>query len=429
MQDTIFASLFQHNDIEMSLDIPFQEALGGSHRRLTVLSNTGCPSCQAQGVVEGFFTSKRCEMCEGNGVVPCQRQVLIAIPAGIRDGARLHIPGEGLLGLLGTQRGDLYVTLRVMQAPLPAQRVIAAPPPRIINPPPTPIVQRAPINHNAPTIEDLSLLGVPSQLGNYRIIRQIGAGGGGTVYLGQHTRLQTYAAIKVLGGQITPEHEEAFLHEAQTLARLKHPHILRVLDFGTEGNTPFLVMDYAQSGSLRDLHKKGSQIAPHLVASYIGQVASALHYAHSQRIIHRDIKPDNMLVDQPGTSVSQTIILLSDFGIAVAAHSTRSQKLEEPYGTAFYVAPEQLQGHPRPASDQYALGIVAYEWLCGQVPFNGTQIEVLAQHCTTPPAPLRKWNATLSPAIERVVLKSLAKDPTQRFDSVLAFAHAFENAL
>lgn len=200
--------------------------------------------------------------------------------------------------------------------------------------------------------------------------------------IGQHNRLQTYAAIKVLQ-QITPQDEQQFLQEAQTLARLKHPHILRVLDFGTEGNIPFLVMDYVQGGTLRDLHPRGSQLSPHLVASYVSQVALALQYAHDQRVIHRDVKPDNMLVDQSDT------LFLSDFGIAVTAHSTRSQKLEEPYGTAIYVAPEQLRGHPRPASDQYALAICIYEWLCGKCPFEGTQIEVLSQHCATPPPPLR----------------------------------------
>lgn len=421
MRDTIFESLFQHTDIELTLDISSQEALGGGHRRITVPSNTACPGCQCQGVVEGFFTSKRCDMCQGNGVVPCQQQFLVTIPAGIRNNTRLQFPGEGLLGLLGTQRGDLYVTVRIIQDQRPAQRGIPAP---VVGRSPQIVPKQPPAApHELPTIADLSLpmSGVPSQLGNYHILRQIGAGGGGKVYLGQHCRLQTLAAIKVLQ-QLTPEDEQQFLLEAQTLAKLRHPHILRVLDFGTD-RVPFLVMDYAQKGSLRDRHKKGAPISPRLAASYLGQVASALQYAHDQRVIHRDVKPDNMLIDQPGT------ILLSDFGIAVTAHSTRSQKLEEPFGTALYVAPEQLQGHPRPASDQYALAIVTYEWLCGRVPFEGTQIEVLSQHCATPPPPLRRWNPAIPPAVEKVVLRALAKKPEQRFDNIQTFAREFENAL
>jgi serine/threonine protein kinase len=263
---------------------------------------------------------------------------------------------------------------------------------------------------------------IPAQLGNYRIIRQLGSGGMGTVYLGLHTHLKTYAAIKVMQ-HMTPQDEQDFLREAQTLAQLRHPHILRVLDFGTEGNTPFLVMDYAPGGTLREQHPDGSQLPLHLIISYVTQVAEALQYAHDQRIIHRDVKPANMLVDQPGT------VLLSDFGLAVAAHQTRSLKLEDAAGTFLYTAPEQAKGHPRPASDQYALAVVVYEWLCGTTPFHGTRAEEIAiQHITMPPPPLRAHVPGISPAVEHVILKALAKDPHQRFESIQAFATALEKA-
>jgi eukaryotic-like serine/threonine-protein kinase len=202
---------------------------------------------------------------------------------------------------------------------------------------------------------------VGQQLGNYQLLRLLGEGGFAEVYLGEHIHLGTQAAVKVLHTQLARSDIEQFRQEARTIAHLRHQHIIRVLDFGVEGTTPFLVMDYAQGGTLRTLHPKGTRLPTDLVVSYVKQVASALHYAHEHKIVHRDIKPENMLIGEPNE------ILLSDFGIALIAQSSRYQNTTDMMGTIAYMAPEQIAGHPRTASDQYALGIVVYEWLCGTV--------------------------------------------------------------
>jgi tetratricopeptide (TPR) repeat protein len=189
-----------------------------------------------------------------------------------------------------------------------------------------------------------------------------------------------------------------------------------------EENTPYLVMDYAPRGTLRDRHPKGTPLALETLLPYVKQVADALYYAHEQKLIHRDVKPENMLLGERGE------VLLSDFGIATVAQSSRYQQTEGVAGTATYMAPEQLQGKPRPASDQFALGIVVYEWLTGTRPFQGTFTEIASQHVLTAPPPLRERVPTISEAVEQVVLTALAKDPHERFASVQAFANALEQA-
>jgi len=264
---------------------------------------------------------------------------------------------------------------------------------------------------------------VGQQLGNYRLVRLLGQGGFADVYLGEHIYLKTPAAIKVLQTRLVQDDLQVFLKEARSIANLIHPNIVRVLEFGVEGDLPFLVMDHAANGTLRQRHPKGTQVPPPVIAAYIKQVASALQYAHEQRLIHRDIKPENMLLGRNNE------VLLSDFGIAVVAQSSRYQQSSQDVGgTIAYMAPEQLQGRAVPASDQYALGIVVYEWLCGERPFQGSFPEIASQHMIATPTPLRSRVPGLSPAVEEVVQRALAKDPQQRFMKVQAFAQALEQA-
>src|ERR1700676_2600560 len=225
---------------------------------------------------------------------------------------------------------------------------------------------------------------IGQQLGNYRLIRLFGRGG----------------------------FVEGYLREAQTVARLKHPHIVRVFDFDVENHTPFLVMDYLPNGNVRRAHPKGTRLSPQTIVSYVTQIASALQYAHDEKLIHRDIKPENMLLDQNNT------LVLSDFGIALMAQSSRYQSTQEVAGTAAYMAPEQFQGHPHRASDQYALGVVVYEWLTGDRPFHGSFTEIASQHLFVPTPPLHGRMLTISPAVEQVVMIALAKDPKQRFTTI-----------
>jgi eukaryotic-like serine/threonine-protein kinase len=260
------------------------------------------------------------------------------------------------------------------------------------------------------------------RFGNYQLIRLLGEGGFAEVYLGEHIHLGMQAAIKVLHTQLTSNDMEQFRTEARTIARLEHPHIVRILEFGMEGKTPFLVMSYAPNGTLRQRHPKGVQLPFATIVTYVKQVADALEYAHDEKLIHRDIKPENMLVGR------RNEILLSDFGIALVAQSSRYQSTQEMAGTMAYIAPEQIQGHPRPASDQYSLGIVVYEWISGDRPFHGSLTELVGQHLSVPPPPLREKVSTISPVIEQVVLTALAKEPKERFGGIQAFANALEQA-
>ena len=263
---------------------------------------------------------------------------------------------------------------------------------------------------------------VGQQLGQYRLVRFLGSGGYADVYLGEQVYLRSQAAIKVLTVPLASDATARFLTEAQTLVRLAHPGIIRLLDYGVQEQMPFLVMEYAPGGTLRERYSHGERLPLATVVEYVKQVAGALQYAHNQHLIHRDVKPDNLLLGRHGE------ILLSDFGIAVLAHSSRSRRTEEIVGTVSYIAPEQLQGYPRPASDQYALGVIAYEWLSGNRPFSGSFVEIAAQHCLAEPPVLEAACLGIPNAVAAIVSRVLAKRPEQRFSSVQTFARAFEQA-
>ena len=262
---------------------------------------------------------------------------------------------------------------------------------------------------------------IGQQLGNYRLIQLLGKGGFADTYQGEHIYLKTFAAIKVLQTRLGQVETDAFHNEARIIARLKHPHIVRILEFDVKDHIPYIVMDYAPNGTLRQRCPRGSILPPTTVVSYVKQLAAALSYAHQQKLIHRDVKPENILLG-PDEEV-----LLSDFGVAIIAQ-TQAQYLENIAGTVTYMAPEQIQGKPRPASDQYALGITVYEWLCGATPFSGTYTEIALQHERVPPPSLRKQVSTIPSEVEDVVLTALAKDPQKRFATIQAFAVALGQA-
>jgi serine/threonine protein kinase len=266
---------------------------------------------------------------------------------------------------------------------------------------------------------------VGKQVGEYRLVRFLGNGTFGDVYEGVQIYLETHVAIKLLKGSFQEEEIEKFRDEARILARLEHPHIVRILTFNVakfDGQDfPFLAMSLAPNGTLLKRHPRGTPLPLPTIVAYVKQIASALQYAHDSKYIHRDVKPENILLGKNDE------LLLSDFGVAVIAHSTNSLGRPNVGGTLPYMAPEQLRGRPLAASDQYALGVIAYEWLCGTRPFRGTEAEIIAQHLSTLPPPLKK-ELCIPPTIEDVIRKALAKNPDKRFPNIQAFATALEQA-
>jgi predicted ATPase/DNA-binding CsgD family transcriptional regulator len=269
---------------------------------------------------------------------------------------------------------------------------------------------------------------IGQQLGNYRLVRLLGQGGFADVYLGEHIHLKSLAALKILHISLSDEEQAAFLEEAKMLVLLTHPHIVRILDFAMEDKLPFMVTEFAPNGNLREQYPVGSRLSLETIITYVQQVSAALQYAHDRELVHCDIKPENMLLD------SHSKVVLSDFGLSVMMtqqHSSYSthEMAQRVAGTSLYLAPEQLRGHPQPSSDQYALGIVVYEWLCGHPPFQGSPLEIALQHLSIPPPSLREQAPDIPTAIEKVVQRALAKEPEQRFVRVQDFATALEQII
>jgi serine/threonine protein kinase len=227
----------------------------------------------------------------------------------------------------------------------------------------------------------------------------------------------------MLTASFTSEDARQFHQEAQALALLEHPGIIRLLDYDIEGRAPFIVMDYAPNGSLRDRVARQQRLPLPTVVSYVKQVGAAMQYAHDRHVIHRDVKPGNILLGK------QNELLISDFGIAQLTRSMRTHSVLDVIGTATYMAPEQSLGKPTRASDQYALGVVVYEWLTGRPPFLGTVLQLAVQHVQSAVPPLRQYCFMLPQLVEEVVLRALAKKPEDRFVCVAAFADAFESAV
>ncbi|GCE12047.1 hypothetical protein KTT_19060 [Tengunoibacter tsumagoiensis] len=271
------------------------------------------------------------------------------------------------------------------------------------------------INEETPIVEYVGKI-----FDDYRLLRLLGQGSFGKVYLGEHIRHHGPAAVKILYPGLLQGNYRRFIDEASTAFRLHHPAIVDLLGFGiSPEGTPFLVMEYASNQTLRKRHPKGERLSLQTICSYLTEIAPALQYAHERRVIHRDIKPENILLG------SQQQLLLSDFGLAVIIPPERSLMKLEVEGTVTYIAPEQIRGRPQPASDQYALAIMVYEWLSGSVPFTGGSLEIIQDHLSQTPPSLLMQRPSLPPTVEKVVFRALAKNPQERFPDVISFAHAF----
>jgi serine/threonine protein kinase len=280
------------------------------------------------------------------------------------------------------------------------------------------------------------------QNGRYRILRQLGSGSMGEVYLVEDTRINRQVAIKVIRTEAssysdpntTSDAARLFEREARSVARLNHPNILPLFDFGEEviNNAPltYMVMPYCQEGSLAtwlQQRGEGNLLSPIDVAHFLHQAADALQHAHDNDIIHQDVKPQNFLI-RSNRNAHLPDLLLADFGIAklTAGTSGASQAIR---GTPIYMAPEQWEGHPVPASDQYALAVMIYQLLTGRPPFQGGPGQMMYQHFSVPPQPPSAFNPSLTHDVDGILLHALAKRPENRFLSVSAFGKALQEAL
>ena len=266
-------------------------------------------------------------------------------------------------------------------------------------------------------------------LGPYRIITQIGKGGMANVYKAYQASVDRYVAIKVLPSQLAESQEFAtrFHQEARIIAKLEHPHILPVFDYGESDGVAYFVMRYLEAGTLRDKMEAGRPLPLNDIDRIFTQLAEALSYAHSFGIIHRDLKPANALIDSHGN------IFLTDFGIAklMESASPRLTQTDAIMGTPAYISPEQAQSQPvDQRSDIYSLGIILYEMVTGRVPFVAdTPLAVLFKHISDPLPLPSLVKPDIPQSIEKVILKALAKDPKDRFSSADEFVVAWKHAL
>ncbi len=271
---------------------------------------------------------------------------------------------------------------------------------------------------------------IGQSIGRYHILEQLGEGGMATVYKAVDTRLERDVAVKIIRvDQFAPVVLERVLKrfelEAKALARLTHPNIVHVNDYGEHEDIPYLVMDYLHGGTLKQRLGKPMpwQEAVHLLLP----IAEALDYAHDQNIIHRDVKPSNILLTQRGQP------MLTDFGIAKILEGEDATGLTGTgmgLGTPEYMAPEQWTGQASPLSDLYSLGVVLYELVTGRKPYTAdTPAAIMLKQATDPLPRPRDFAPDLPEAMEKVLFKALAKRPEDRYQSMKEFTAALEKAL
>ncbi len=277
-------------------------------------------------------------------------------------------------------------------------------------------------------------------LGRVRIESLVARGGIAEVYLGTHTTLQREVAVKILRNSVEDDSRtrERFELEARAVAKLRHPNIVQVFDFDSIDGQPFIVMEYIQGPSLSKyltaLHAKDSRLELPLVSRLLSGVASALQYAHESGVVHRDVKPGNILLTSRSLQIVPGVPLppdfeavLTDFGLVRILNSSRQTTIGQTAGTPAYMSPEQAMGLTTDGrTDIYSLGIVLYEMLSGNVPFDGeTTMSVLLKHLNEAPAPI----PGLPPGLQAVLDRALAKNADDRFDSPKDFAAAFSDSL
>ncbi|HVX18772.1 MAG TPA: Stk1 family PASTA domain-containing Ser/Thr kinase [Acidimicrobiales bacterium] len=254
--------------------------------------------------------------------------------------------------------------------------------------------------------------------GRYELHRRIARGGMAEVFLARDQLLERPVAVKILVPEFATDQSfvERFRREAQAAANLNHPNIVGVYDWGKEAGTHFIVMEYVDGRSLADILKAEGTVHPDRAADIATDVGAALGFAHRNGVVHRDVKPGNVLISRDG------VVKVTDFGIARATTSGADANLTQTgsvMGTATYFSPEQAQGRPvDPRSDLYSLGVVMYEMVCGRPPFQGdSPVAIAYKHVQEQPVPPRHLNTAIPPAYEAITMKLLAKNPANRYAS------------
>jgi serine/threonine-protein kinase len=250
--------------------------------------------------------------------------------------------------------------------------------------------------------------------GRYRILRKLGTGGMANVYLAEDEVLGRRVAIKILNDRHAGDDQfvERFRREAKNAASLSHPNIVSIYDRGEAEGTYYIAMEYLDGRSLKELIVARGPAPIHLAVDYTRQILAAIRFAHRHGIVHRDIKPHNVLVDGEGR------LKVTDFGIARAGVSQMTEA-GSIIGTAQYLSPEQAKGAPvDQTSDLYSVGVVLYELLTGEVPFTGdTPVEIAMKHLSTVPEPPSSKRADIPRDLDLVVMRALGKDPSERYQS------------
>jgi eukaryotic-like serine/threonine-protein kinase len=260
----------------------------------------------------------------------------------------------------------------------------------------------------------------------YRLERRIGSGGMADVYLAEDETLHRQVAIKILADRYTQDEGfvERFRREATAAAGLNHPNIVSIYDRGESDGTYYIAMEYIEGPTLKEEITSRAPLPEAEAVGYAQQVLQALEFAHRRGVIHRDIKPHNMMLTPDGR------LKVTDFGIARAANQVEMTEVGSIVGTAQYLSPEQARGQTvGPQSDIYSLGVVLYEMLTGEVPFTGSSaVEIAMKQVNEPPVPPSRKNRLISPAVESIVMRALAKDPSVRFRSAREMSDELERA-
>ena len=261
----------------------------------------------------------------------------------------------------------------------------------------------------------------------YEIIKTIGEGGMANVYLAEDTILERKVAIKVLRGDLSNDEKfiRRFKREALSVSNLSHPNIVEVYDVGEEDGNYYIVMEYIEGKTLKQLLQKRGALTLTEVIDIMSQLTDGLAHAHEAYIIHRDIKPQNIMIEDNGR------IKITDFGIAMALNSTQLTQTNSVMGSVHYLPPEQANGKGSTVkSDIYSLGILMYELLTGSVPFKGdTAVEIALKHMKEKIPSIRKQNPTIPQSVENIVLKATAKNPKNRYDNVRDMYKDLQTAL